>query len=106
VELEELHERMDGVESEHTIVAMQLSRSVMQISDALVDQGVFPIQDIPAHLKSAQDVFAVASRFLDHLRRNMPPALVPGSKTWRIMAPPRWQAIPFAISFFLLLVWL
>jgi hypothetical protein len=48
VELEELRERMAGVENECTAEVVQLSRSVMEISDALVDLGVFPIQDIPA----------------------------------------------------------
>jgi hypothetical protein len=48
VELEELRECMAGVENECTAEAVQLSRSVMEISDALVDLGVFPIQDIPA----------------------------------------------------------
>jgi hypothetical protein len=48
VELEELRECMAGVENECAIEVVQLSRSVIEISDALVDLGVFPIQDIPA----------------------------------------------------------
>jgi hypothetical protein len=44
---------------------MKLSRSVMEIYDALVDLGVFPIRDVPKHLKSAQDAFAVASLILE-----------------------------------------
>jgi hypothetical protein len=43
VELEELHKRMAGVENERAIKVVHLSRSVMEISDALVDLGVFPI---------------------------------------------------------------
>jgi hypothetical protein len=47
VELEELREHVAGVEGECTTEAVKLSRSVMEISDALVDLGVFPNQDIP-----------------------------------------------------------
>jgi hypothetical protein len=43
VELEELREHMARVENERTAEAVQLSQSVMEISDALVDLGVFPI---------------------------------------------------------------
>jgi hypothetical protein len=53
VELEELRECMAGVENECAAEAVQLSQSVMEISDALVDLGVFPIQDIPAQPRSA-----------------------------------------------------
>jgi hypothetical protein len=53
VELEELCECMAGVENECAAEAVQLSQSVMEISDALVDLGVFPIQDIPAQPRSA-----------------------------------------------------
>jgi hypothetical protein len=65
VELEELHERMAEVESERTIEAVQLSRLVMEISDASVDLGIFPIWDIPVHPKSAQDVLTTASLVLE-----------------------------------------
>jgi hypothetical protein len=47
VELEELCKRVAGVESKHATEAMQLSQSVMEVSDALVDMAVFPIRDIP-----------------------------------------------------------
>jgi hypothetical protein len=53
VELEELCERVAGVENERTAEAVQLSRSVMEISDALVDLGKFPIRAIPAQPRSA-----------------------------------------------------
>jgi hypothetical protein len=43
VELAELHEHMAGVEGEHTTKAAKLSRSIMEIFDALVNLGVFPI---------------------------------------------------------------
>jgi hypothetical protein len=68
MELEELHERVAEVENEHAAEAMQLSRSVMEISDALIDLGVFLIWDIPAQPRSAQDVLTVASLVLEHLR--------------------------------------
>jgi hypothetical protein len=49
MELEELHERVAGVESERATKAVQLSQLVMEISNALANLGVF----IPAHPKSA-----------------------------------------------------
>jgi hypothetical protein len=67
-ELEELHECMVGVESERTTEAVQLSWSVMEISDALVNLGVFPIRDIPEHPKLAKDVLTVAGLILEHLQ--------------------------------------
>jgi hypothetical protein len=66
-ELEELHGRMAGVESKCAAEAMQLAQSVMEISDALVDLGAFPIWDIPAHPESAQDVLMVVSLILERL---------------------------------------
>jgi hypothetical protein len=42
-ELEELCKRVAGIENECTTEAMQLSRSIMEIFDALVDLGAFPI---------------------------------------------------------------
>jgi hypothetical protein len=52
-EMGKLRDCVAGVEEEHVVEAVQLSRSVMEISDALVDLGVFPIQDIPAQPRSA-----------------------------------------------------
>jgi hypothetical protein len=49
-ELEELHESMAGIEGDRSTEGMKLSWSVREISDALVDLGVFPIRDIPQHL--------------------------------------------------------
>jgi hypothetical protein len=57
-----------GVENERVIEAVQLSRLVIKISNALVDLGAFPIWDIPAHPESAQDVLIVANLVLEHLR--------------------------------------
>jgi hypothetical protein len=53
VELEELHEHVAGGENECVVEDVQLSRSVMEISNALVDLGVFPTRDIPAQPRSA-----------------------------------------------------
>jgi hypothetical protein len=47
VGLEEFRARMVGVEDEHVAKVVELSWLVMEISDALVNLGVFPIQDIP-----------------------------------------------------------
>jgi hypothetical protein len=67
-ELEELHESVAGIEGDRSTEGMKLSWSVREISDALVDLGVFPIQDIPQHLKSAQDVLMVTDLILERLR--------------------------------------
>jgi hypothetical protein len=45
-----------------------VSQLVMGISNALVDLGVFPIQDIPRCPKSAQEVLAAAGLILECLR--------------------------------------
>jgi hypothetical protein len=67
VELEKLHERVDGVEDERVTEAVQLSWLVMEISNALVNLGVFPIRDIPAQPKSADDVLTVVNLVLERL---------------------------------------
>jgi hypothetical protein len=41
------------VEYERAVEAVQLSWLVMEITDALVDLGAFPIWDITGHLESA-----------------------------------------------------
>jgi hypothetical protein len=40
----------------------------MEISDALIDLGVFPIRDVPLLLKLAHEVFASTGLILEHLR--------------------------------------
>jgi hypothetical protein len=65
VELEELRECVAGIESECTAEVVQLSRSVMEISNALVDVGVFPIWDIPMHPESVQCVLMMTSLILE-----------------------------------------
>jgi hypothetical protein len=47
VELEGLPMRVDNVEVECTTVARQLLWFVTEISNALVDLGMLPVQDIP-----------------------------------------------------------
>jgi hypothetical protein len=66
--LEELHERVAGVESERAAEAVQLSQLVKKIFDALVDLGMFPIWDIPEPLKSVQDVLTTTGLILECLR--------------------------------------
>jgi hypothetical protein len=68
VELEELRDHVTGVENECAVEAVHLSRSVMEIFDALVDLGVFPTRGIPAQPRPAQDVLTAASLILEHLR--------------------------------------
>jgi hypothetical protein len=67
-ELEEFYERVAGVEGERATEAMKLLQSVMEISNALVNLGVFPIQDMPWRPKSAQDVLTMAVLILENLR--------------------------------------
>jgi hypothetical protein len=66
--LEKLHERVAGVEDECTVEAMQLSLSVMELSDTLVDLGVFPIRDVPAQPRWAKNVLTVVSLVLERLQ--------------------------------------
>jgi hypothetical protein len=68
VEPEELHEHVARVEGECAAEAVKLSQSIVEVSDALVDLGVFPIRDIPRHPMSAQDVLTAADLILEHLR--------------------------------------
>jgi hypothetical protein len=66
--LEELHSCMAEIEDECATEAVRLSRLAMEIPDALIDLGVFPIWDIPLLLESAQEVFASADLILECLR--------------------------------------
>jgi hypothetical protein len=66
--LEELYARIAVIEDEHATDTLGLSWLVMGISDALVDLGVFPIQDIPRRLKSTQEVLAAIGLVLECLR--------------------------------------
>jgi hypothetical protein len=66
--LEELHLHMAEIEDECAAEAMRQSRVVMEISDALVDLGMFPIRDVPLLLMSAQEVLPSTDLILEHLR--------------------------------------
>jgi hypothetical protein len=67
VELERLREHEDGVEDEHAVEAKQLSRSVRDISNALVNLIVLPIQDIPLQPRSTKDVLTTFSLIWERL---------------------------------------
>jgi hypothetical protein len=56
------------VENEPAVEAVQLSRLIMEISDALVGLGLSPIRDVPTHPASAQDVLTVAGLILECLQ--------------------------------------
>jgi hypothetical protein len=103
VELEELHERVAGVENECVTEAVQLSRSVMEISDALVDLGMFPIQSIPMQPRSAQDVLTVASHVLECLQEEHASGACPWVSNSTRPASLQPHAIP-PFVFFVLLV--
>jgi hypothetical protein len=57
----------DRAETERTTKARQLLRLVVEISNALVDQGMLPVWDIPQLVNSAQ-VLAVTNLILERLR--------------------------------------
>jgi hypothetical protein len=59
---------MAGIEDECATEAMRLSRLVMEISVALIEMGVFPVQAIPRLPKSALVVLASADLILECLR--------------------------------------
>jgi hypothetical protein len=47
-ELVKLHQCIAGTEDDHAIEAEELSQSIREISNALVNHNVLPIQDIPS----------------------------------------------------------
>jgi hypothetical protein len=67
VGMEKLRQCMAGVKGECAAEATQLSRSVMKISDALVDLGVFPIREILVQPRSTQDVLMLCNHILERL---------------------------------------
>jgi hypothetical protein len=67
-ELEDVHARVARVEDECIVEARELSRLVMEISNALVDLGMLSIWDIPQLPRMAQEVLVVASLILECLR--------------------------------------
>jgi hypothetical protein len=67
VELERHHKRVARVEDDRATEAEQLSWSVRDIFDALVNLNVLPIQDIPSQPRSAKDVLMVFGLVLERL---------------------------------------
>jgi hypothetical protein len=67
VELEGIHARVDKIRGEHATEARQLSQLVMEISNALADLGMLPIQDIPQLPKSAQEAWTATGLLLERL---------------------------------------
>jgi hypothetical protein len=80
VEVEEVREHMAGVENERTVEAMQLSRSVKEISDALVDWPCFPFGTSLRIQNQLRMSWRWSVSFRSACGRNMPPALVPRSE--------------------------
>jgi hypothetical protein len=68
VELEKLCEHVAGVENERAAEAEQLSWSVREISDALVDLDMFPIRNIPSQPRSSQDLLMAAGLVSERLQ--------------------------------------
>jgi hypothetical protein len=58
---------MAGVEDDYITEAEQLSRSVSDISDALVNLNVLPIKEIPSQPWSAKDIMTVFGLVLEQL---------------------------------------
>jgi hypothetical protein len=71
-ELGKIHEHMAEVEDDHASGANQLSQSTMEISNAFVDWNVLPIQSIPLHPWSVNDVMATFCLFLEWLCEEVP----------------------------------
>jgi hypothetical protein len=65
--LERLHECVARVEDDRAVEAGQLSWSVRDISDALVDLNVLPIQDNPLQPQSTKDVLTTFGLVLERL---------------------------------------
>jgi hypothetical protein len=66
-ELEGMHTCVDGIEGERAIDAGQLSQLAVEISNALADLGMLPVQNIPQLLKSAQEVLTTTGLLLERL---------------------------------------
>jgi hypothetical protein len=59
------------VEDDRAVEAEHLSQSTMEISNALVDLNVLPIQGIPSQPRSIKDVMATFGPVLEWLRREV-----------------------------------
>jgi hypothetical protein len=76
LEMGKLHKRMAEVEDIYAVDVKQLSRSTMEISNALVDLNVLPSQGIPSQLQSVKDIMAAFGLVLELLRGEVPPHLL------------------------------
>jgi hypothetical protein len=68
LELEELCACMAGVKDEQATETGELSKLVVEISNAQVDLGILPIRDIPQLPMLAQEVLSVTGLIRLHLR--------------------------------------
>jgi hypothetical protein len=59
---------MVGIEDERATEVVGLSRLVMEITDALINVGLFPIWDIPRLPKLTQEVLALTGLILEQLQ--------------------------------------
>jgi hypothetical protein len=67
VELDRTCAHVDRINSERATEAGRLSQLVVGISNALVNLGMLPIEDIPQLPKLAQEVLPVAGHVLERL---------------------------------------
>jgi hypothetical protein len=72
LELGKLRKRVGEVEDDHAVEAEQLSRLTKEISNALVDLNVLPIQGIPSQPRSVKDVMAGFGLVLERLCGEVP----------------------------------
>jgi hypothetical protein len=100
-ELEETRTCVDEIKGERAAEAEQLSQLVVGISNALVDLGMLPIQDIPQLPKSAWEVLTTAGLIWCVCEKRGPPVRSVGLSLGRPLCPWLW-AICSAIFSFLL----
>jgi hypothetical protein len=67
MELGQTCTHVDRINGERATEAGQLSQLVVGISNALVDLGMLPVQDIPQLLKSARKVLLAAGLIVERL---------------------------------------
>jgi chemotaxis protein histidine kinase CheA len=70
--LGKIHEHVAEVEDDRAAEAEQLSRSTMEISNALVNMNMMPIQGIPLQPRMVKDVIAAFTLVLERLHEKAP----------------------------------
>jgi hypothetical protein len=70
-ELDKTRARVDRINGEHATEAERLSHLVMEISNALVNLGMLPVQDIPQLQKSIREVLSMVGLVLEHLQEEL-----------------------------------